>query len=52
MTIILWVCGATWMWLTWQAYREDRGEFVEHRFKQIQTDYLKNMQNGYVNKKG
>jgi hypothetical protein len=52
MTVILWICGATWMWLTWEAYREDRGESFERQFKQIQTDYLKNMENGYINKKG
>jgi hypothetical protein len=52
MTVILWICGATWIWLTWEAYREDRGENFERQFKQIQTDYLKNMENGYVNKRG
>lgn len=51
MTIILWVCGATWCWLTWQAYAEDRTDsFVEARVKGLSSDYKTTMRNSIANK--
>jgi hypothetical protein len=50
MTIILWVCGATWCWLTWQAYADDRHDWSEEKVKNLKTNYRENMKNSYERK--
>jgi hypothetical protein len=50
MTIILWVCGVTWCWLTWQTYADDRYDWSEEKIKNLKTDYRENMKNSYERK--
>ena len=52
MSIVLWICGITWCWLTWQSYADDRADsLMEKRVKELSGDYKINMRNSIENKR-